>query len=65
MTVKQKKKLFRILIAAVLLIVLYVCPLEGTLRLFIYLIPYLVVGWIFFGKRYVIFFTVKSLTKIF
>ena len=45
MTVKQKKKLFRILIAAVLLIVLYVCPLEGTLRLFIYLIPYLVVGW--------------------
>ena len=45
MTVKQKRKLARILAAAVLFVVLYFIPLEGIWRLFAYLVPYLVVGW--------------------
>ncbi len=45
MTVKQKRKLARILAAAVLFVVLYFIPLEGMWRLFAYLVPYLVVGW--------------------
>lgn len=45
MTVKQKKKLCRILLTAVLLIALYFIPLTGIWRLLVYLVPYLVIGW--------------------
>ena len=45
MTVKQKKKLWRILAAAVLLIALHFIPLTGIWQPLVYLIPYFVVGW--------------------
>lgn len=45
MTVKQKKKLCRILAAAVLLVALHFIPLTGIWRPLAYLVPYLVVGW--------------------
>lgn len=41
---KQKKNLFRILAAAFLLGTLHFVPAEGALRLFLYLIPYAIVG---------------------
>ena len=45
MTVKQKKKLWRILAAAVLLIALHFIPLTGIWQPLVYLIHYFVVGW--------------------
>jgi len=46
---KQKKVLIRIIIAAVFMVVLHFLPLDGVmdgwLRFFLYLIPYLVVGY--------------------
>lgn len=45
MTKKQKKMLYRILISAVLLAASYLIPLTGWLRLFLFLIPYGVIGW--------------------
>ena len=44
---KQKKMLFRITIAAVLLVALHFLPIpeEGFLRLGFYMIPYLIVGY--------------------
>ena len=45
MTRKQKKVLYRIIAAAVLLIAAAVVPVEGLWRLPIYLVPYLVIGW--------------------
>lgn len=42
MTVKQKKKLGRILAAAVLLIALHFIPLTGIWQPLVYLIPYFV-----------------------
>ena len=51
MNPKQKKMLYRILIAAVLLVLIQLLPLTGLLALvpvpmvLLYLIPYLVVGW--------------------
>ena len=44
MTKRQKKNLYRILIAAVLMVVLHFVPLEGVAKGVLYLIPYLVVG---------------------
>ena len=44
MTKRQKKNLYRILIAAVLMVVLHFVPLEGAAKGVLYLIPYLVVG---------------------
>lgn len=44
MTKKQKKVLYRIIIAAVLMIVLGFLPVQGLLRFLLYLVPYLVVG---------------------
>lgn len=44
MTKKQKKVLYRIIIAAVLMVVLYFVPVNGYLRFALYLIPYLVIG---------------------
>lgn len=45
LTRKEKKALARILVAGVLLIAAGWLPVEGWLRLPIYLIPYFVVGW--------------------
>ena len=45
MNKKQKKMLARIIIAAALLIVLSQVPAEGAVKLVLYLIPYLVIGY--------------------
>lgn len=45
MTKKQKKMLIRIIIAAVLLIALDFIPVKGILRMILFLIPYLVIGY--------------------
>lgn len=45
MTKKQKKVLYRIIIAAVLIVVLHSVPVEGYLRFALYLIPYLIIGY--------------------
>ena len=45
MTKKQKKMLLRILSTAVLLAVLHFLPVEGWLRLGVYLLTYLVIGY--------------------
>lgn len=45
MTKKQKKVLYRILTAAVLLIVVHLIPVTGYLRGVLFLIPYLVIGY--------------------
>ena len=45
MTRKQKKILLRIVLAALLTAVLVFLPLKGILRLALYLIPYLIVGY--------------------
>ena len=45
MTKKQKKMLIRIIIAAVLLIALNFLPVKGILRMILFLIPYLVIGY--------------------
>ena len=45
MSKKQKKVLRRIIVAAVLLIVFALLPVEGLLKLLLFLIPYLVIGY--------------------
>ena len=45
MTRKQKKIFYRILLAAVLMVILAFLPLQGWLKLIVYLIPYLVIGY--------------------
>lgn len=45
MNIRQKKVLFRILIAATLTAVLHVLPVSGLARLGLYLIPYLIAGY--------------------
>ena len=45
MTKKQKKMLLRIIIAAVMLAALYFLPVTGWLRLGLYLVTYLVIGY--------------------
>ena len=45
MNKKQKKNLTRILITAVLLIALHFIPSSGLLRLLLYMIPYLLIGY--------------------
>ena len=45
MTRKQKKTLYRILLAFSLFVLCLFLPLEGTLRLAVFLVPYFVVGW--------------------
>ena len=45
MTKKQKKLLIRIIIAAELLIALNFIPVKGILRMILFLIPYLVIGY--------------------
>lgn len=45
MTRKQKKTLYRILLAFVLFVISLLLPVEGPLRLAVFLVPYAVVGW--------------------
>ena len=45
MTKKQKKVLYRIIIAAVLLVVLHFLPVPGYLKFALYLIPYAIIGY--------------------
>ena len=45
MTKKQKRMLLRILLAAAMMIVLELLPIEGLPRMMLYLIPYFVVGY--------------------
>lgn len=45
MTKKQKKMLWRILVAAALMIILHFVPAEGYIRLALYLIPYGIIGY--------------------
>ena len=45
MTKKQKKVLYRIIIAAVLMVIMQFVPMRGYLRFALYLIPYLVIGY--------------------
>ena len=42
---KQKIMLFRIFLSAILLIIVVILPIDGLVRLFAFLIPYLIVGW--------------------
>ena len=42
---KQKKMLIRILFAAVMMLALHFAPIYGIARFFLYLIPYLVIGY--------------------
>ncbi len=51
MTKKQKKMLIRIIIAAVLLIALNFIPVKGILRMILFLIPYLVIGYDILKKK--------------
>ena len=45
MTKKQKKVLVRIIAAAVLMVILALLPIEGYLRMALFLIPYLIIGY--------------------
>ncbi len=45
MTKKQKKMLVRIVLSAVLMVVLGLLPIKGLLRFFLYVIPYLIIGY--------------------
>lgn len=45
MTKKQKKTLYRIIAAAILMIILYFLPVEGVLRFLLFMIPYLIIGY--------------------
>ena len=45
MTKKQKKVLIRIIISAVLMILLSFVPVEGYIRLALYMIPYFIIGY--------------------
>ena len=45
MNKKQKKMLTRIIIAAVLLVILSILPVDGYLKMALYMVPYLVIGY--------------------
>lgn len=45
MTKKQKKTLYRILIAAVLMVLLECLPVTGWVKFVLYMIPYLIIGY--------------------
>lgn len=45
MTKKQKKVLYRIIAAAVLLIALYFVPVDGWVKFALYMIPYAIIGY--------------------
>lgn len=52
MNKKQKKMLFRIVVAFILMIVLSFLPFEGYLQLALYMIPYLVIGYDILKKAF-------------
>jgi len=52
MNKKQKKVLIRIIVAALLIVVLSFLPVEGYLKLGLYLIPYLVIGYDILKKAF-------------
>lgn len=52
MNKKQKKMLIRIIIAAVLIVVFSLLPLEGYLRFVLFMIPYLVIGYDILKKAF-------------
>ena len=45
MNKKQKKVLYRILIAAALMLLLALLPVEGVLKFILFLVPYLIIGY--------------------
>ena len=45
MSKKQKKMLIRIIVSGILLVVCFALPVEGWLRLVLFLIPYGIIGW--------------------
>lgn len=45
MTKAQKRMLFRIFCSAILLVTVWLLPIEGIGKLFLYLVPYLCAGW--------------------
>ena len=45
MTAKQRKNLIRIIVAAIMMIALEFVPTTGAARFFLYMIPYLIVGY--------------------
>lgn len=45
MTNKQKKTLIRILVCAVLLAAAVLIPADGILKLFLFIVPYAIIGW--------------------
>lgn len=45
MSKKQKKVLCRIIVTVILMVILYFLPVEGLLKFFLYLIPYLLIGY--------------------
>ncbi len=45
MNKKQKKMLIRIIVAAVMMVALEFIPTEGILRFFLYMVPYLIIGY--------------------
>ena len=52
MNKKQKKMLIRIIIAAVLIVVFSLLPVEGYLRFVLFMIPYLVIGYDILKKAF-------------
>lgn len=52
MNKKQKKVLTRIIIAFVLLVLLRFLPVDGFLRMALYMIPYLVIGYDILKKAF-------------
>lgn len=45
MSKKQKNNLYRIIASAVLLVAAAFVPVEGTVRLLVFLVPYFLIGW--------------------
>lgn len=45
MSKKQKKMLFRIITAAVLMVILQFLPVTGMIRFLLYMVPYLIIGY--------------------
>ena len=54
MTKKQKKVLYRIIIAAALMTALQFVPVQGYVRFALYLIPYLVIGYDILDRKSVV-----------
>lgn len=52
MNKKQKKALLRIIVAAALMVIFPLLPLEGYLRFVLYMIPYLVIGYDILKKAF-------------